>query len=83
MLRVCVRVASLEKRAMQEPAPISFHLDLYRYWLKKRGSGAMPSRSDIDPADIPALLPYVSLVHKVGGEFRFRLVGSDGSSDMI
>ncbi len=36
----------------------------------------MPARSDIDPADIPALLPYISIVHKVDGEFRFRLVGS-------
>jgi hypothetical protein len=36
----------------------------------------MPARSDIDPADIPALLPNISMVHKVDGTFRFRLVGS-------
>jgi hypothetical protein len=61
---------------MPEPAPISYHLDLYRYWLSKRGGRTMPARNDIDPADIPTLLPYISIVHKVDGEFRFRLVGS-------
>jgi hypothetical protein len=61
---------------MAEPAPVSFHLDLYRYWLSKRGDRRMPARVDIDPAEIPLLLPYISIVHKVEGEFRFRLVGS-------
>ena len=61
---------------MLEPAPVSFHLDLYRYWLSKRGSRAMPARSDIDPAEISALLPYIAIVHKFEGKFRFRLAGS-------
>jgi hypothetical protein len=61
---------------MAEPAPVSFHLDLYRYWLSKRDGRRMPARDDIDPAEIPLLLPYISIVHKVEGEFRFRLVGS-------
>jgi hypothetical protein len=56
--------------------PISHHLDLYRYWLGRKDGRAMPARRDIDPVDIPALLPYVSLIHKPDGEFRFRLVGS-------
>ncbi len=61
---------------MLEPAPVSFHLDLYRYWREKCGKRIMPARRDIDPAEIPALLPYVSIIHKVEGKFRFRLVGS-------
>jgi PAS domain len=36
----------------------------------------MPARSDIDPADIPALLPYVSIFHEAQGWFRYRLVGT-------
>ena len=36
----------------------------------------MPARRDIDPADIPALLRHVSLIHKLDGQFHFRLVGS-------
>jgi len=61
---------------MLEPAPVSFHLDLYRYWLSKRGRRAMPARGDIDPTEIPRLLPYIAIVHKIEGEFRFRLAGS-------
>src|SRR5258706_6731263 len=57
-------------------APMSHHLDLYRYWLAKRGSCTMPARSDINPADIPALLPYLGLVNKVDDQFRHRLVGT-------
>jgi hypothetical protein len=61
---------------MLELGPVSVHLDLYRYWLSKRGSRPMPARRDIDPAELPPLLPYIAIVHKVEGEFRFRLVGS-------
>jgi hypothetical protein len=61
---------------MSRSAPASYHLDLYRYWLAKRGGRTMPSRSDIDPADIPALLPYIGIIEKADGEFRYRLIGS-------
>jgi hypothetical protein len=61
---------------MLEPAPISFHLDLYRYWVSKRDNRVMPARGDIDPAEIPLLLPYIAIIHKVEGEFRYRLAGS-------
>jgi hypothetical protein len=61
---------------MPTHAPVSHHLDLYRYWLAKRGSSPMPARSDINPADFPALLPYLGLVNKVDGQFRWRLVGT-------
>jgi hypothetical protein len=36
----------------------------------------MPARGDINPAKIPYLLPYIGIIHKVEGEFRFRLIGS-------
>jgi hypothetical protein len=36
----------------------------------------MPARGDINPAEIPLLLPYIAIVHKVEGEFRLRLAGS-------
>jgi hypothetical protein len=61
---------------MSMQALISRHLDLYRYWLAKRDSRSMPARSDINPADIPALLPYMMLVEKVDDQFRYRLVGT-------
>src|SRR5262245_14052974 len=56
--------------------PISHHLDLYRYWLSKRGSRKAPARRDLDPADIPALLRYLTIVDKAEGRFRYRLAGT-------
>jgi hypothetical protein len=61
---------------MLTQAPVSHHLDLYDYWFAKRGSRLMPARSDINPADIPTLLPYVMIVGKASDQFRYRLVGS-------
>ncbi len=49
-----------------------------RYWEERRRDRCLPSRADIDPLDIPDLLPQVFLVD-VGREpldFRYRLVGT-------
>ena len=47
------------------------------YWRKKRGSRSMPSRRDIDPVDVPTLLPNLQLIEIVGGaRFRYRLIGT-------
>jgi hypothetical protein len=46
------------------------------YWLRIRGGRAMPARRDIEPADVPALLPHLQLVDIVAGRFRYRLVGT-------
>ena len=56
--------------------PIWHHFDLYRYWVDKRSSRTMPARSDLNPADIPALLPHLMIVDKVDGQCRWRLVGT-------
>src|SRR5262249_35694053 len=57
-------------------ARVSHHLDLHRYWLAKRGARTMPARGDINPADIPPLLPYIMFVERRGDQSRSRLVGS-------
>ncbi len=53
--------------------------DFYTYWqaLAKR-RGGVPLRGDLDPADIPRLLPFVFIVEKVreSGRFFFRLSGT-------
>jgi hypothetical protein len=36
----------------------------------------MPARSDINPGDIWPLLPYLTIVDKVDGQFRWRLIGT-------
>jgi hypothetical protein len=67
---------------MRRPAPLSSHLDLYRYWLGKRGSRPMPARRDLDPGDIGALLPYLTILDKVDGQFRYRLHGSAAAQEI-
>ena len=61
---------------MPAQAPVSHHLDLYRYWLAKRAGRTMPSRRDLNPGDICQLLPYLTIVDKVDGQLRYRLVGT-------
>lgn len=48
------------------------------YWNRLRRGRAMPSRADIDPADIVRQLPFVGLVDVIenGCDFRFRLLGT-------
>jgi hypothetical protein len=50
----------------------------YRYWDGKRRGRRMPSRADLDPAEIVPLLPGVMLVDVVADARRFvyRLVGT-------
>ena len=51
---------------------------LLGYWLSKRGDRRLPSRADIDPAEIPELLPNVILidVDHHARRFRMRLAGT-------
>ena len=46
------------------------------YWRQKRNGRAMPSRRDIDPGEIPKLLPHLQLIDIVRGRFRYRLIGT-------
>ena len=52
--------------------------DALAYWDRLRGARRMPSRTELDPLDIPDLLPYVMLVDVLREplDFRFRLLGS-------
>jgi hypothetical protein len=51
---------------------------LFDYWLAKAAGRPMPSRKDLSPADVPRLLPHVSLIDVLAGAraFRYRLAGS-------
>lgn len=51
---------------------------MFVYWDKLRGKRLAPSRADVDPSDIPALLEYVSLVDVRSTEphFVYRLLGT-------
>jgi hypothetical protein len=52
----------------------------YDYWQGKRRGERLPGRQDIDPLEIPDLLPHISILDVVGTgtamRFRFRLVGT-------
>ena len=67
---------------MDLDAPASYHLDLYRYWEAKRGSGRKaPTRRDLDPIEIVKLLPNVALVEPVQDSYRWRLMGTAIATD--
>jgi hypothetical protein len=51
----------------------------YEYWELKRGERAMPSRADIDPAEIVSYLPSIVMVDVLSAdrlELRYRLAGT-------
>ena len=64
------------------PAPLSYHLDLYRYWDAKRWGRSMPARKDLSPSEVPVLLPHLTLIDVIDGRFRYRLVGSKVVQDL-
>lgn len=51
---------------------------LYDYWLTCGRNGRAPSRRDVDPVDIPELLPNLFLLDVIGDaeDFIFRLAGT-------
>jgi hypothetical protein len=66
----------LERRLRHPP-----HQSALAYWADRcRSVGGTPGRRDIDPLDIPELLPWVNLVDVFrranGLAFRHRLVGT-------
>ena len=67
---------------MSSRVPISHHYDIYRYWDQQRRGRTMPARRDISPSDVRHLLPYITLIDHVDGEFRYRLVGTAVSQEL-
>ncbi|MBI3452005.1 MAG: PAS domain-containing protein [Rhodospirillales bacterium] len=51
---------------------------LYEYWQRRRGTRRIPSRSDIDPLDVPVLLPHLFLIDVplAGWPLTYRLAGT-------
>jgi len=53
-------------------------LDLLKYWCGKRAGRLAPSRQDIDPSEISALLSYIYLVDfEEPDVFRYRIAGTE------
>lgn len=57
--------------------------ELYSYWSARRRGREVPARADIDPVDIPQLLPHLTLTEMVPAEtargfrIRYRLAGTE------
>lgn len=50
----------------------------YDYWQRIAAGRPMPGRADLDPLDIPRLLPHVMLVDVLEvGRYRYRLIGTE------
>lgn len=58
--------------------------EAYIYWDARRQSKLMPSRTDIDPIEIPRLLPYVVLIDVLREpiDFHYRLIGTQACVTM-
>src|SRR5437764_15141316 len=53
---------------------------LYAYWRDKAGERSLPARADLDPIEIPLLLPHVMLVDVLpSGRYRYRLIGTENA----
>lgn len=51
---------------------------LHDYWQGKRSPGRLPARRDIDPVEIPQLMPQIALVDILREplDYRYRLFGT-------
>ncbi len=57
-------------------------LQLHAYWRHKATGRPMPCRADLDPIEIPQLLPHVMLVDVLrSGRYRYRLIGTENARE--
>ena len=49
---------------------------LYEYWTDQRGPAAWPMRAKIDPLHFRFALGRVSIIERIDGRFRYRLVST-------
>jgi len=72
-------VNSLNSSFQVEDLPNNILQKIYQYWLNMKGARLMPSRADLNPAEIAGLLQYISLID-VGpeaGRYKMRLIGTE------
>lgn len=46
---------------------------LYEYWKERSGSRRFPARRDIDPMEVPYILPHIMLIDVLRNPLRFRV----------
>jgi len=73
-------VSAQDIRAMDEHFSDPRLGRLYAYWLSKRLEGGPPRRRDLDPIEIPDLLPILHLIDVLWEPLRFRRIVIRSSS---
>lgn len=60
------------------PSPYPPIRSFFQYWAARRGDRRCPDKAEIDPVDIPSLVPDLILYDApdVTGSFRYRLAGA-------
>lgn len=69
----------LTKNFTVDDLPNSILRNIYQYWINIKGERSMPSRADLNPADIVKLLPHINLIdveHETG-RYKMRLIGTE------
>lgn len=56
--------------------------EAFAYWRGKCAGRTMPARRDLDPVEVPRLLPYIMLYDVLPAplDFRYRLIGTEARS---
>jgi hypothetical protein len=52
---------------------------LLAYWKEKSGAGLMPRREQIDPVEIPSLLPFALMTEVTPAGTKMRLLGTSAT----
>jgi hypothetical protein len=68
----------MERYSSIDEVPSTRARKMFRYWTDKKAGRPMPSRADIDPAEIKDLLPNVILTRLEYAPFRvlYKLIGT-------
>jgi hypothetical protein len=54
----------------------------FDYWRRIAAGNKLPCRRDLDPVDIPRLLPHVMLIEvQPDGRYRYRLIGTANAQE--
>jgi hypothetical protein len=68
----------LSKHAFRAQLVTQGQRELFDYWQRSAGQRPMPARSDLDPFEVPRLLPNIGLIDIGAGvdDASFRLAGT-------
>jgi hypothetical protein len=68
----------LSGRAFRAQLMMQGQRELFDYWHRSAGTRRMPARSDLDPLQVPRLLPHMGLIDVADGldQAYFRLAGT-------